>query len=89
MILALQNEDYSDRFVGVLFRKFAQISASLGRLVASDLVGLGRFARPSPLPVRSDVSSVHLRFDLSVLAQWTLLGSSALSDYCMIFRIPH
>ena len=60
MILALQNKDYSDRFVGVLFRKFAQISASLGGLVASDLIGLGRFARPSPLPVGSDVSSIHL-----------------------------
>ena len=89
MIEAHQNVRYSDRFVGVLFGKFAQISASLRRLVASDLIGLGDFARPFPLPVGSDVSSVHLRFDLSVLAQWTLQGSSALSDYCMIFRIPH
>jgi hypothetical protein len=30
-----------------------------------------------------------LEFDLSVLAQWTLLGSSAFCDYCMVFKILH
>ena len=50
----------SGRLAGLLFGKFTQITTSLRRLVASDLIGLGRFARPSPLPMGSDLSSIHL-----------------------------
>ena len=45
---------------GLLFRQLTQVTTSLGRLVASDLIGLGRFARLSPLPEGSDLSSIHL-----------------------------
>ena len=39
--------------------------------------------------MRSNFSSIHFGFDLSVLAQWTLLGSSASNDYCTTFEILH